>query len=153
MYSNNSELKNLSNVDFKVKTLKTKPTVLFVDDDPDHLLLYSLIMENSGFRTVLAKSASEALSLMEKEHFDALISDVRMPGVSGIELVSFIRRNSTQAEIPIIMLTASLENIENNFNENYGPDLICNKDQAKKMLIKQIKFLLKLNQAKILLNY
>jgi CheY-like chemotaxis protein len=122
--------------------LKSKPQVLFVDDDPDHLLMYSLLMEKTGYTTILANNATEAMSVLEEKEIDLVVSDYRMPGVNGLELVSFIRKNGSNPTVPVIMLTASPEKIEDKFLDDYGPDLICNKDQASKMLGKQIGFLL-----------
>lgn len=127
---------------YTVKMQKDRATVLFVDDDPDHLLLYSLLMERGGYKTVLASSAQEGLKILHETPVDVVISDVRMPGVSGRDFVKFLRKSPSYRNIPVIMLTASNEKVEDDVLKPTGPDLICNKDQAQQMLLPQIKFLL-----------
>jgi len=62
--------------------------VLIVDDDPAASKLLSLFFEGTAFSYTIANSGAEALKLMEHQRFDAIISDLRMPGMSGLELLA-----------------------------------------------------------------
>jgi two-component system, probable response regulator PhcQ len=66
-------------------------TVLLVDDDP--ALLRALVrgLRDPGIEVLTASNADEALSLLRKKPFDVIISDIDMPGRSGLELLNIVR--------------------------------------------------------------
>jgi len=64
----------------------------------------SNILEMDGYRVVAARDAIEALEAFENESFDAVVTDLRMPGMSGLELARLIR--AKYPSFPIIMMTA-----------------------------------------------
>ena len=81
--------------------------VLVVDDDPDALGLVREILETAGARVRTATSAREALTSIEKEAPDVMVSDLGMPGVDGYELIQRIREMEGPAkEMPAAALTA-----------------------------------------------
>ena len=78
--------------------------ILLVDDDKSgrEVALFNLL--KVGYETVSAESGSEALSLFSRGDFDLVITDVRMPGLSGIELLRRIRKMAP--DLPVIVITA-----------------------------------------------
>ncbi len=84
----------------------TAPCVLVVDDDPDGRRLTVLVMRQSGFSTLEAGSADDALRLVATEHVDAILLDVAMPGMDGVECLSLLRRSPSTAHTPVLMVTA-----------------------------------------------
>ncbi len=81
--------------------------VLYVDDEPGFLDLCKTFLERSGGLTVeTSRSGSEALHLLRKERFDAIIADYQMPGMDGIELLITVRLDPHICEIPFILFTA-----------------------------------------------
>jgi response regulator RpfG family c-di-GMP phosphodiesterase len=66
--------------------------VLAVDDEPAAAKLLSLILAPPAFRCVTACTAEEALVALQREPFDAVISDLQMPGLSGMELLTEVRQ-------------------------------------------------------------
>lgn len=78
--------------------------VLVVDDDEPVGKVLAALLTQDGHRTTWVASAEAALATLEKKSFDAVISDVRMPGLSGMELLKLIRAKSP--ELPVILLTA-----------------------------------------------
>jgi CheY-like chemotaxis protein len=69
--------------------------VLLVDDDEIALLTFSTILRHSGFRVVTAANVPDALKLIGHEAFDALVSDLHMPGAGdGLTLVSAMRHSN-----------------------------------------------------------
>jgi len=80
--------------------------ILLVDDDPKVLLIMRATLENleNDTELVTAGSGREALTKFKDEAFDLVISDVRMPGIDGIELVEAIRGLDTNAAV--IWITA-----------------------------------------------
>jgi response regulator RpfG family c-di-GMP phosphodiesterase len=67
--------------------------VLAVDDEPAAAKLLAVILAPPAFRCTTANTAEEALVALQREPFDAVISDLQMPGLSGIELLTEVRRN------------------------------------------------------------
>ncbi len=80
--------------------------VIAVDDDPEVLDTLGRVLEREAFDVGLAKSGTEALSLLEKRAPDALILDIIMPGMDGITLCRQIRRDPRFGALPILFLTA-----------------------------------------------
>ncbi|MGK2856884.1 MAG: sigma-54-dependent transcriptional regulator [Thermoanaerobaculia bacterium] len=78
--------------------------ILVVDDDPSFRALLRDILESAGYAVTEASSAEQALSRLDETSFAAVLTDQRMPGLSGIELLSRIR-GSAKAP-PVVLLTA-----------------------------------------------
>jgi DNA-binding NtrC family response regulator len=78
-------------------------SVLLVDDETVVLEMLSHALERGGLRVRIAADAQEALAQVRHEDFDAVLSDMRMPGVSGIELLGPLRELSP--ETPVILMT------------------------------------------------
>jgi DNA-binding response OmpR family regulator len=86
------------------KGMKALPSnVLVVDDDREIRKLITIYLENEGIRAVGAETASEAITLLEKESFDLVILDIMMPEMNGIEACMRIRE---ERNMPIIMVSA-----------------------------------------------
>jgi DNA-binding NtrC family response regulator len=82
----------------------TTATILIVDDHQSARESMSDILQCVGYRTVVCASALDALRQLESASVDAIITDLRMPGMDGIE---FVRRLQTQSfDVPVIMITA-----------------------------------------------
>src|SRR5262245_42654444 len=66
--------------------------VLLVDDEPGLLVTTAANLELEGLEVVTALNAAEALAALARERFDVVISDIRMPGMSGIDLYHEVQR-------------------------------------------------------------
>ena len=84
----------------------TNVRVLIVDDEDDARYLIDRFIVDRGGRTVMAKSAAEALQLLANEPIDIIVSDVGMPDIDGYELIRRIRKSSTVPNTMAIALTA-----------------------------------------------
>ena len=92
----------------KVKNEKKKYTILIVDDNPKVCNLISgLLVEK--YNIYCAHNGDEALSILEVELIDLVISDVIMPNMNGLELCSSIKSDINTSHIPVILLTAKSE--------------------------------------------
>jgi DNA-binding response OmpR family regulator len=80
--------------------------ILAVDDDPEVLDTLGRVLARESFDVGLAKSAAEALEMLDLRHPDAMILDIIMPGVDGITLCRNLRQDSRFAALPILFLTA-----------------------------------------------
>jgi DNA-binding NtrC family response regulator len=80
------------------------PRILIVDDDAGQRSLLETFLRAQGFATLVAASGNEALAKLEQNEVAMMISDVRMPGLSGLETLRRARR--TQATLPVLLVTA-----------------------------------------------
>ena len=78
--------------------------ILLVDDDPDLLKLISLRLTSAGYRVRTADSGETALALLAVARPSVVISDLRMPGIDGLQLFDAIHRQ--HPALPVIILTA-----------------------------------------------
>lgn len=81
-----------------------KAKILVVDDELSMREFLSILLEREGYAVTAAGSAEEALRTMESNPFDLVLSDVNMPGLSGIELLTRIKEKSP--ETAVLILTA-----------------------------------------------
>jgi DNA-binding NtrC family response regulator len=78
--------------------------ILIVDDDPGQRSLLESFLRSQRFETVLADSGKQALETLRTGKFDMMISDVRMPGLSGLETLRLARKE--HATLPVLLITA-----------------------------------------------
>lgn len=83
--------------------------VLSVDDDPCVSRVVQLKLENAGYRVIKAVTAEEALAKITSLRPDVVITDVKMPGMSGIDLCKACEELLPDAEYLTIVLTAQLD--------------------------------------------
>jgi two-component system response regulator AtoC len=81
-----------------------KGSVLLVDDDPAVAKVLGALLVQAGLTVHTAKSGAEALELLRQKPIDVVVSDVRMPGMSGLELLAEVTRSGP--EVPIVLMTA-----------------------------------------------
>ncbi|MBA3027725.1 MAG: sigma-54-dependent Fis family transcriptional regulator, partial [Desulfobacteraceae bacterium] len=79
-------------------------TVLIVDDEKNYPPILSAVLEEEGYETLTAASGREALELLDGSDVDLVLTDMKMPGMDGIELMERIK--ITNPDLPVIMMTA-----------------------------------------------
>ncbi len=78
--------------------------ILVVDDELSMRQFLKILLEKEGYKITTAAEGSEALALATQQPFDLVISDIRMPGMSGLELLAQLKQ--AKADIGVIMITA-----------------------------------------------
>jgi DNA-binding response OmpR family regulator len=81
-------------------------TVLVVEDDPVIIDLLTLTLELEDWTVLRAKDAVSAFEIARTETPDVVVSDVMMPGRSGLDLIADLRSDHATAQIPVILLSA-----------------------------------------------
>ena len=78
--------------------------ILLAEDDPNLRRVLAYHLEREGHRVVQAQDGAEALSLLHTEPLDLVFTDVRMPGVDGMELLRKVRQE--KPDLPVVVMTA-----------------------------------------------
>jgi DNA-binding response OmpR family regulator len=86
-----------------------KPLVLVADDDPDILALVTFRLERGGYDVVAANDGEEALRLAVERAPDLAVLDVMMPKLDGYEVTTRLRQNERTRRMPVILLTARVQ--------------------------------------------
>ena len=80
--------------------------ILLVDDDPSLLSALTTILEHGGFAVISAKNGADALKAVHVNSPDAIVSDVMMPVMNGIELWRLLALHPIYASIPFLLQSA-----------------------------------------------
>ena len=78
--------------------------VLIVDDEPSLRKVLAAQLRGAGLETVVAADGEEAVAMLSEEPVDAVVSDLKMPGLDGMELMRWI--HTTRPGVPVILITA-----------------------------------------------
>lgn len=81
------------------------PKVLVVDDVPDYVRLLGLELQQQGYEVALAHSGTKALEYLAREAADAVLLDVIMPGMDGLEVCQRLKADERLRSIPVILIT------------------------------------------------
>lgn len=114
--------------------------ILICDDDPIVHQSLSLYLDNEDFGHESAYNGEQALEMLKKSHFDLMLLDQMMPGMSGSQVCQTVRKES---QIPIIMLTARGEEIDRILGLEMGADDYIVKPFSPREVISRIKAVLR----------
>jgi len=89
-----------------------KKTILLIDDESFLLKVLLVRLNHWGFQALGAESGPKGLDLMRQKRPDLIILDKEMPGMSGEEVIRTVQKDPGLQTIPIIMISADVENIE-----------------------------------------
>src|SRR5215831_900619 len=84
--------------------MSQQPHILIADDERSIRLMLETGLTLNGFRVTSARNGREALEMAKAEKFDAVLSDIYMPDLGGLELVDALRE--ADANLPIVLMTA-----------------------------------------------
>lgn len=89
--------------------MSEKPTILVVEDDLPTRRLEAMILEKAGYIVIESDDAKTALDRLETDQVDIIISDIMMPGMDGIELLSILKTDPTTDKLPVILVSSVSE--------------------------------------------
>jgi DNA-binding response OmpR family regulator len=84
----------------------SQKTIVVVEDEQDAAEMFAEMMRVSGFRVLKASGSDAAMTMIENEKPAAVILDIMMPDISGLEVLRFVRGNAKLAKIPVIVVSA-----------------------------------------------
>ena len=81
-----------------------KPSILVVEDEAKMRRLLELQLAEEGFIAAAVADAETALKLFNKDGFDLVVTDLKLPGMSGLEFLQAVKR--ANADMPVVIMTA-----------------------------------------------
>jgi two-component system NtrC family response regulator len=79
-------------------------TILVVDDEPNYLIVLSELLKEEGFEVMTAQRGEDGLKIVAETDLDLVLTDMRMPGMDGLELLKAVK--TYNKDLPVIMITA-----------------------------------------------
>jgi len=111
-------------------------TVLLVDDEPDLLDIMAEWFRREGSRVLLAQHGREALDLIQQNHVDAVVSDIRMPVMDGVALLRQLK--SAHSTKPSVIFISGFSDIEPREAFDLGVEAMLSKPIERKQLISAV---------------
>jgi DNA-binding response OmpR family regulator len=117
-----------------------EPKVLIVEDDPTLLETLEYNLKRQGYEVYTAADGRVALEVARRERPDALVLDVMLPGLDGLEVCRTLRR---EMSVPILMLTARADEVDKIVGLEVGADDYLTKPFSMRELVARLKALLR----------
>ena len=124
-----------------------RPTVLVVEDEANIRELVGLHLRLEELIPVEACDGDNGLNAARSRHFDLIILDLMLPGIDGVTLCRAIRRDSPNADTPILMLTARREESDKVLGLDSGADDYLTKPFGIRELLARVRALLRRGEA------
>ena len=119
-----------------------KKKILFIEDEPDQIMMVSLRLKKSGYEPISSSNGEEGLQKAVTEKPDLILVDVLMPGMDGFEVCRRLRKNPATKRIPIISTTAAgMDDVEHQCIAA-GADACVRKPYDSEDLLAKIRYLL-----------
>ncbi len=115
-------------------------TILVVDDEPKIVKAVRAYLESAGFRVVVAENGQMALTVFRHEKPALVILDLGLPGMDGLDVARTIRRDSN---IPMIMLTARVDEADKLIGLELGADDYVTKPFSPRELVARVRAVLR----------
>lgn len=126
--------------------MQTHAFVLVVEDEKDLSDLLAYNLKRAGYDVVVAASGRTALDAIAARRPDLILLDVMLPELSGTEVASRVRSNPATASIPIVMLTAKSEEVDQIVGLTVGADDYVTKPFSMKVLLARVEAIMRRSQ-------
>lgn len=110
--------------------------IITIDDEPDVLVQVGFILKKSGYQVMAAESGDAGWELIRKEKPDLVLLDLLLPGINGIEISRRIKADEELKNIPVILLTASADDINTKMRAASADDYLLKPFEYQELLKK-----------------
>jgi two-component system alkaline phosphatase synthesis response regulator PhoP len=124
----------------------TKPSILVVDDDREIVRLVRSYLEQAGFEVLATYDGESAMYMIRRERPTLVVLDLMLPGEDGWQLTQKIRADRYLSDIPIIMLTARVEDTDKVVGLELGADDYITKPFSPREVVARIRSVLRRSQ-------
>ena len=115
--------------------------ILLVDDESAILEIFEKRLELEGYEVITAMDGEEALAKARQEKPDLIILDLMLPKMDGYKVCSFLKKDSRSTNIPIVIVTARVQDNEQKLAYECGANAYFTKPFESAELMKKIKSL------------
>ena len=112
--------------------------ILLIEDNPDNLENFSVILMLSGYGVLGCRNGEEALQLAESRELQLIISDIKLPGINGFDLLKHIKGEPKTKGIPFLFLSAFAEKHAISHSISLGADAYLIKPCCMNKLLETI---------------
>jgi CheY-like chemotaxis protein len=116
--------------------------ILIVDDEPYMLRIIELSLRKGGHQLIVGRNGREAVALALREKPRAIVMDVLMPEMDGLQALRAVRQDPATAAIPVIMLTARGQILTRQEAEASGASLFLTKPFSPTQLLNEVERLI-----------
>lgn len=113
--------------------------VLIVEDEPNIVESLRFILERAGFDVATVDDGLEALRLLRSEAFAAVVLDVMLPGLNGLDVLKSIRRDARLSRLPVMVLTAKGQAQNRKAAESVGASVFITKPFSNAEVVEQVR--------------
>ncbi|NTW01089.1 MAG: response regulator transcription factor [Oscillochloris sp.] len=118
-------------------------TILVVDDEPGIVQIARDYLDRAGFRVITAGDGSAALRLARAERPSLMVLDLMLPGIDGLDVTRTLRQDPATRKLPIIMLTARVEEADRLIGLELGADDYITKPFSPRELVARVRAVLR----------
>ena len=118
-------------------------TILVVDDEPRIVEIARDYLRQAGFQVVTAEDGGRALQIMREARPSLVVLDLMLPGMDGLDVTRAMRRDPVLADLPIIMLTARVEEADRLIGLELGADDYLTKPFSPRELVARVRAVLR----------
>lgn len=126
--------------------------LLVVDDEPANIFLLELLLNAEGYHVDSASNGKQALELMAQHQYDAVLMDIMMPQMSGLEVLRIAKQSDTLKEVPFIMVSAKVQSSDVETAMELGAVEYIRKPIDEIELMARLKTVIKIRQQDIKLK-
>lgn len=123
------------------------PQILVVDDDPDIVRLVRAYLEKAGFQVMTAHDGETALHILRRDHPALLVLDLMLPDRDGWDITRLVREDPSLAQLPVIMLTARIDDADKIIGLELGADDYITKPFNPREVVARVRSVLRRSQA------
>jgi len=118
-------------------------TILVVDDEPGIVAIARDYLDRAGFRVITAGDGAAALRLARAERPSLVVLDLMLPGMDGLDVARTLREDPATHMLPIIMLTARVEEADRLIGLELGADDYVTKPFSPRELVARVRAVLR----------
>ncbi len=118
-------------------------TILIVDDEPKIVQICRDYLTNAGFEVISAETGPMGLAAARRDRPDLIVLDLMLPGMDGLDVCRALRQDSLLKDIPIIMLTARVEETDKLVGLELGADDYITKPFSPRELVARVRAVLR----------
>ena len=115
-----------------------KARILIVEDEPNIVESLSFILGRAGFEVDTLSDGAEALDRLRRQSFSALVLDIMLPGMNGLDVLKAIRSDNALSSLPVMVLTAKGQASDRRAAEAIGADAFVTKPFSNAEVVERV---------------